>query len=180
MVVRQIGRGADLSTLRHFPRTITPLHPQLHSTPTPTTDNSMADPLSIIASITGLVALGVKVSNGLAQIISEAKAVDALLTELTNDLLVLCTILAEVEAISTWRESAGDHLLPAALERCDRTLKDLQAIIEIFQKSVARGGLQKRWLQATWASKQKQIASISARISEHKSTLTLALQMQNA
>lgn len=116
----------------------------------------------------------------MCQIISEAKAVDSLLTELRDDLLVLCAILAELEGISTWRESAGDHLLPAALKRCDSSLKELKAIIELVQSPVTSGGLQKRWLQVTWVNKQKQIAAISARISEQTATLTLALQMQNA
>lgn len=140
----------------------------------------MADPLSMIASIAGLVALGAQVSNLLAQMISDAKAVDSVLTELTHNLLILCTVLAEVQAISTWRESAGDTLLPVVLERCESSLKELQALIEMFQTSVTTGRLQKRWLQLTWAGKQQQIAAISARISEHKATLTLTLQMQNA
>lgn len=140
----------------------------------------MADPLSIVASIAGLVALGAHVTNGLAELISAAKTADSQLTELTDDLLILCTILIEIEAISTWRESGGGNLLPVALQRCERTLMELQGIIEVFQDSIARGGLQKRWLQLTWINKQKQIAAISARISEHKATLMLSLQMQNA
>lgn len=165
-----------------FPAQQHPNTAQLISAPitTKTIHNSMADPLSILASTAGLLALAVEVGNGLAQIISEAKATDSVLTELTNDLIVLGTILNELAAISTWRESGGDQLLPAALDRCDRSLKELQGIIEVFQASVEKGGLRKQWLQVTWITKQKQIAGIAVRISEHKSTLTLALQMQNA
>lgn len=140
----------------------------------------MADPLSIAASIAGILTLAVQVSNGLAQIISDAKATDSLLTELTTDLLILCEILAKLQALSTWRESGSDHLLPTTLKRCDCLLKELQGIIVAVQESIATGGIQKRWAQITWSSKQKQIATISGRISEHKSTLMLTLQMQNA
>lgn len=140
----------------------------------------MADPLSIAASIAGLLTLGVQVSTGLAQIISDAKAADSLLTELTTDILILGEVLASVGALSTWRETTSDHLLPTTLERCHGSLKELQAIIVTVQESAAKGGLQKRWMQIFWSSKQKDIAAISAKIFEHKSTLQLTLQLQNA
>lgn len=141
----------------------------------------MADPLSIAASIAGILTLGVQVSTGLAQIISDAKAADSLLTEITNDLLMLCEILRKIEALTgKWRESAADPLLPNLLERCRGSLNQLESIIATVQESFAKGGLQRKWLQVTWASKQKEIATISGKISDYKSTLTLTLQMQNA
>lgn len=140
----------------------------------------MADPLSIAASIAGLLTLGVQVSTGLAQIISDAKAADSLLTELTTDILILGEVLASVGALTAWRETTSDHLLPTTLERCHGSLKELQAIIVTVQESAAKGGLQKRWMQVFWSSKQKEIAVISGKISAHKSTLQLTLQLQNA
>lgn len=141
----------------------------------------MADPLSITSSIAGILILGVRVSTGLAEIISDAKTADSLLTEITNDLLILCDILGKIEALTCkWQASAADPLLPGLLERCRASLKELESIITAVQESFARGGLQKRWLQVTWASKQKEISAISGKISGYKSTLTLTLQMQNA
>lgn len=176
---RHISRYDRLPARQNIiPTSILP--PTLINPQPPTIDYSMADPLSIVASIAGLLTLGVQVSTGLAQIISDAKAADSLLTELTTDLLVLYEILSKLKLLSRWRESGSDHLVPITLERCHESLKEAQAIIVMIQESIAKGGLQKHWVQITWSGKQKQIAAISAKISEQRSILMLTLQMQNA
>lgn len=75
----------------------------------------MADPLSIAASIAGILTLVVQVSTGLAQIISDAEAVNWLLMELTLDLSVLSEVLAGLGAVSAWRGSWSGSSLPTTL-----------------------------------------------------------------
>lgn len=141
----------------------------------------MADPLSIAASVAGLITLGVQVSMGLTQIISDAQGAHTLLTEVSNDLLILCEILRNIDALtSRWRESTADLVLAGTLDGCRGSLKELQSMITTVQETFVRGGLQKRWLQATWSAKKRDIAAISCKITDYKSTLTLTLQMQNA
>lgn len=182
----QIRKGDFLSACASHIYNTPPNTPVLeHISHTPglctTTNNNMADPLSIAASIAGLLTLGTQVTVGLTQIVSDAKAAHSLLTEISNDLLMLCEILRKIETlISKWRESAADALLPVVLEVCRGSLKELQTTITTVQETFVRGGMQKRWLQATWSSKKKEIAAISCKISDYKSTLTLTLQMQNA
>lgn len=88
-----------------------------------TTDSSMADQLSIAASIAGILTL-VQGSTGPAQIISDAEAVDSLLMELTLDLSVQLEVIANLRAISTWRESWSDNTLPTTPQLDDGTSGD--------------------------------------------------------
>lgn len=143
----------------------------------------MADPLSIAASIAGLLTLGTQISVGLASVISAAKSAPSLLERVSNDLLLLCEIFRQLEVLirkRKWRKSAANSVLPATLERCRESFHELKTIVETFQNTFVGGGYRKRWLQVTWAVKEKEIASISSRMSDYKSTLTLALQMQHA
>lgn len=141
----------------------------------------MADPLSMAASIAGIIALGITVNSGIHQVISDAMSSDSLLFAISNDLRLLIDILGKIDALtSEWRQEDADPLLPSILAGCRESLEELQATVETVQDTFARGGLKKRWLQAIWSSKKKEIAAISVKISDYKSTLTLTLQMQNA
>lgn len=141
----------------------------------------MADPVSIAASIHTILTIGIKVSLGLADIISDAQSAHSELTELMNDVVMLCEILRKIEASTPkWKSSTADPLLPGIFERCRGLLVDLHSTITTFREAFVNGGLPKIWLQATWFTRKKEIAAIASKITNYKSTLALTLQMQNA
>lgn len=145
------------------------------------TTNTMADPLSIAASISGILGIGLRVSITLADVISDAQSAHSELTELLNDVIMLCEILRKIEAsTSNWKASTADPLLPGIFERCSASMNDLYTTINTTQEAFVNGGLSKMWLQATWFSRKKEIAAIATKITSYKSTLALTLQMQNA
>lgn len=84
-------------------------------------DTNIVDPFSSVASPPGLSALNVKASNGFAYDISEAKAVDSVLMEAPDSGLCFERISSNLDSSST-RE---DNLPPAALDRCERSVKGL-------------------------------------------------------
>ncbi|EKG17711.1 hypothetical protein MPH_05160 [Macrophomina phaseolina MS6] len=97
----------------------------------------MADPLSVAASIAGIVSLGIQVSSGLFQFCQSVRDAPEDLETIHSDLLALCKILEEVQELS----KPGKGKLQAgttahAVHECARIFNILQAELEKSSKQL--------------------------------------------
>lgn len=145
-------------------------------------DLDMADPLSIAASIAGLLKLGTDVGVGLAKFCSAARAAPSLLKEVSEGLPLLCGALRRLEVLLPELQMSAVDLesLERLLKQCNGSLCELKTVVGTLQSTFDKGGHQKMWLQATWPAKEEEISSLWAKLSDYKSTLALTLQVQQA
>lgn len=144
---------------------------------------NMADASSIEVAFAGVLKLGTQVSEAFEKLISNAISPPSLLKEVFGDLRLLCDVLGQLNSlVPQWKVSATDSSLLKLLENCRRSLDELEAVVKSIEGTFAKGrGYWKKWLRVTWFIKEKEIVSLlSSQILDHKSTLTLTLQMQIA
>jgi len=135
----------------------------------------MADPLSIAASIIGLIGLADKVIRGSQHCIDTVR-------DAPGDMRIIAGEASSLRAIFESLTDAGygpaTKLLEVngPLEACRRSLAALEALLPSLPSDRRRGGQRRLTLaDLAWPFKQPRARKILAEISQHKATLLLAI-----
>lgn len=136
------------------------------------------DPLSISASIVGLLTAGVAITNTLRIVVREYKdapkvsrSVQQEVAEIAAALRSLSSYLDRKARASPGREALIllEHVL-TTLTGCVLTYSDLQTLLDSLQHSP-----KKVFDKLKWARNEKQITVLVSRLQNHKSSLTMML-----
>ena len=94
----------------------------------------MADPLSVVASLTGIAAASVQLTNAVLTLVDSMRNADKLLSDLSEELETLKSIITPVANLAF--SESKDMPISKALKNCQKSLKDLEQLIEsINQKN---------------------------------------------
>lgn len=135
------------------------------------------DPLSVIASITGILAVAAKVASILTQIEGASSTISALLTEI-NHVKVIFTSLQNFLDRTRRINSAR-----AALIQIEGVVTILTQTVLIFSEletvvnPLASQGTPSAWQRLTWASKETAALRLVNQLQRHKASLSLILQI---
>lgn len=139
----------------------------------------MADPLSISASIAGLVTLADVAFSRTYRYVRAVKNASKEISALSSELSALYGVLCSVRSISTQLE--GEALETAArlrcINSCQKTLEEVQGILDRDETSLLQDEpweTMKRKLR--WPFKSSEVKSLLGDIERHKETLGLALE----
>ena len=145
----------------------------------------MADPLSIAASVAGLLSLAVQTSQLITSVVSEVKGRQAGLVsigqEVTSFYLVLHDLDSQlsrssnVAATANYRNTEGLNTL---MTGCKRTLQSIQDLLSQIRDGYTKGGLSKVQAQFTYSSKMKSLEGLRGLLDKYKATLSIALLVQ--
>ncbi|KAE9377126.1 hypothetical protein N431DRAFT_401900 [Stipitochalara longipes BDJ] len=138
------------------------------------------DPLSVAASIVGLILAAGQVSSGISiiqSILSEAPRINHLLNqvkEIETCLSAIQKFIYSIQSASKQRMAfiKIEHLV-AALTQAVLTFSELEALVKKF----VTGPRSALMLRVNWTRKQNKIANIIVRLDSHKSTLSLILSI---
>ncbi|KAK3377972.1 hypothetical protein B0H63DRAFT_231600 [Podospora didyma] len=140
----------------------------------------MADPLSITASVVGIVAVGIRITKLAAFIISEGKAAPAELIELDAELSLLKQILLRIEAHHPKRDE-DDESTVSDIERntayLQTVLKETEKKISAIDKLFHGTAIAKVKFSLTWSSARRDLKELQARLERCKTSLLLTLQL---
>jgi len=139
----------------------------------------MADPLSVAASVTGLLTLAATaLTKGYAILRSlqgSSKEVERLLTELSQLTGLLCALSAQKEQAERTTEVEGprnaeiSQVLESSLNDCRKTMKKLQEILEKLEKS------RKAILAIKWQFCEPEINKMIQEIARYRQIFALCL-----
>lgn len=143
----------------------------------------MADPISIIASISGIISIGTSLSIQLYQFIDNLQSAPSDIRELAQELNSLCSILAQIQKIIS-KNNGLPHQevsvdLQDVLKSCRAKLVQLQMVVKAHE---IRGGatfLSKRWKAWSWTLQEKEVTVLKTQLMAHKQTLGVTLVLCN-
>jgi hypothetical protein len=135
------------------------------------------DPLSIIASITGILTAAANVSNILGQVRDAPESVSAVLTEV-NHIKIVFTALQKF--LDRSRRFAPQR---AALIQLDDVVVILTQTVLVFSEletlvlPISVQGRLSQWQRLTWAWQQPAALRLVNQLQRHKASLSLILQI---
>ncbi|TLD26935.1 hypothetical protein PspLS_05195 [Pyricularia sp. CBS 133598] len=139
----------------------------------------MADPLSVAASVVGLITAAAQVSQVLTEVISKARSAPDECHKARNNVNDISGILGQLQLFLNGVSRAPrsrtslimvDHVV-VTLAACVTTFSELDALAASLQSDVEMSMLDR----LRWVSKEKQINNVLVRLESHKSSLTLML-----
>lgn len=140
------------------------------------------DPLSVAASIIGLLGAGAKISSVLFSTLGTVRDLanaQSLVQDLLSEIVGITTAIGHVQTYIDGRAQATsersalvllEHVL-ATLTGCVTTYSDLQAIVNDLNLGPDMGTLDK----IRWTRHESKVATIVERLRNHKTSLTLML-----
>jgi hypothetical protein len=139
----------------------------------------MADPLSISASIAGLMTIAdVVIRNGY-KYIAAVKHADKAVASLINEVNLLSGILHSLRNIAEGLEGETNSFVSTTqvhhIESCYRTLRKISELLDKFELSKAKGFLNHAKQRLLWPLTQSETSDLAAEVERHRATLTLAL-----
>ncbi|KAI1341959.1 hypothetical protein F5Y15DRAFT_413228 [Xylariaceae sp. FL0016] len=138
----------------------------------------MADPLSIAASVAGLVSLAATVFQAVTKFSSESKGAREKINQLGAHVRNLSGVLQNLSLLDTSLESQGSDTAFKAhhLHECRQTLRKLEKILIKPQADFKDGSRFKAVMRSlAWPLSSEETKSITEDIARHQSTLELAL-----
>ncbi|KAF5247371.1 hypothetical protein FANTH_6462 [Fusarium anthophilum] len=138
----------------------------------------MSDPLSVTASVVGIVGALLHGSKRLYEFIESLQNVPKDIAALSTDLRAMYEILAHVTNIQDRLSSHVDLCtsLKAPLENCLNIFDEFTALLQGFTQTSRNGTIQVRvWKQMAWAFKDKEIQLFRDTITTYKASLDMAL-----
>lgn len=139
----------------------------------------MADPLSLAASITDIVTIGLHITHIVTQFIVDTRSAPKSIRSLGAELESLCDVLQKVRDLA--QGSALDSpalqspLLVQILDGVKGGFEDLQEILDDHAFTPKDGLLQKRWKQVRLVFRESEVADLRRSIEAYKSALLLTL-----
>ncbi|KAL8838837.1 MAG: hypothetical protein Q9170_001959 [Blastenia crenularia] len=140
----------------------------------------MAEPISVAASIAGLVTLADVVFGRIFKYVQTARKADEEITALSSEIGALYGILSRLNLVSRQLE---DDLVGSAprmlyISSCQETLEKVKAILDRDATSSARTQhIDKLKRKLRWPFSSSEVKSLQADIERHKTTLGLALNV---
>ncbi|CVK99156.1 uncharacterized protein FPRN_03753 [Fusarium proliferatum] len=138
----------------------------------------MSDPLSVTASVVGIVGALLHGSKRLYEFIDSLQNAPKDIAALSTDLRALYEILAHITNVQD-RLSSHPELcvsLKAPLENCLNIFDEFTALLHGFTQTARDGPIQIRvWKQMAWAFKDKEIQLFRDTITTYKVSLDMAL-----
>ncbi|KAF5604014.1 GATA transcription factor [Fusarium pseudocircinatum] len=138
----------------------------------------MSDPLSVTASVVGIVGALLHGSKRLYEFIDSLQNAPKDIAALSTDLRALYEILAHVTSIQDRLSSHVDLCtsLKAPLENCLNIFDEFTTLLQGFTHTSRNGTVQVRvWKQMAWAFKDKEIQLFRDTITTYKVSLDMAL-----
>lgn len=148
----------------------------------------MADPLSIAASVGGLVLLGRDVVKLIVSVTSTARGAASQLQELRQSVALLCGYL---ESLSLIIDDDDDTPAPMSILACNQTLEKIRLMLEKFSPDpiapsatssalpTKHGAWQDVKKKVRWVIDKDEAEKLLADLEKHKSTLSLALSKKS-
>ncbi|KAF5707954.1 CAMK CAMKL KIN4 kinase [Fusarium mundagurra] len=137
------------------------------------------DPLSVSASVVGLIGAGAKITSCLWTFATNARDAPQLARHLVFEVADITAALGSLQAYVCGQAQAPgergalillEHVL-TTLTGCVTTFSDLQSLMDQLNLSPDMGTIDKM----KWARQESNIAAIVQRLQNHKSSLTLML-----
>lgn len=140
---------------------------------------SMADPLALISSIAGLIAVGTKISVQLSDFLGSIRSAPSDIRDLAQELTDLCSILRRLQDIFSKNNGLHHQELSSdfqsVLNSCMDKLLQLQVLVGTYRVKEGAGFLTKRWKAFSWTFQEKEVAVLRGQLEAHKATLNIAL-----
>lgn len=137
----------------------------------------MADLLSIVASITGLVATGTSLTTQVYQFIDSIRSASNDLQNLARELKELCSILQKLEKnfSNGVRHQELWVNLKDVLGSCMTKFLQLESLIKAHQIKTKDGWISRQWKRGKWVLRDKEVKSLRTQLEVHKATLKITL-----
>jgi hypothetical protein len=139
----------------------------------------MADPLSVAASVVGLLTAGAQITKVLTQVIDKARGAPEECRRIRNHVDDIRNVLAQLQLFVTGTSRAlrsrtslilVDQVI-VTLAACVTTFSELDTFAQGLHSEAEMGVLDR----LRWASKQKDINDVLHRLESHKSSLSLMI-----
>ncbi|KAK2693005.1 hypothetical protein QWA68_007117 [Fusarium oxysporum] len=138
----------------------------------------MSDPLSVTASVVGIIGALLHGSKRLYEFIDALQNAPKDIAALSTDLRALYEILAHITNVQD-RLSSSPNLcasLKAPLENCLNIFNEFTTLLQGFTQTSRDGIIQVRvWKQMTWALKDKEVQLLRDTVTTYKMSLNIAL-----
>ncbi|KAH0603938.1 uncharacterized protein H6S33_006969 [Morchella sextelata] len=144
----------------------------------------MGDPLSVLASIGGLIAIGTSLVTGLTTTISKARSAPASIQALSKELKTLCTALSNLETVFKLPDVLRNPLFPVDIlsELLENIMADFVAVQKEVGSYTARpeaGALQQVWRQFRWSFREGDVRELRDDIAAYKATIVMTISAAN-
>jgi hypothetical protein len=144
----------------------------------------MGDPLSVLASIGGLIAIGTSLVTGLTTTISKARSAPASIQALSKELKTLCTALSNLETVFKLPDVLRNPLFPVDIlsELLENIMADFVAVQKEVGSYTARpeaGALQQVWRQFRWGFREGDVRELRDDIAAYKATIVMTISAAN-
>lgn len=144
----------------------------------------MADPFSTVAAAVGLVPIALHLGLQLFNAISKLKRISAELRRLRHDLEGLVRIISQIQGFCETHEEfghfGGTHLFFHTIENpLSSFVEDVTELQSIVRKPSDKGetGMNRFGMKVKSVLNERKIMELSSRLTGHKATLQLALQV---
>ena len=144
--------------------------------------SAMTDPLSVIVSITSLVAVGTQLTIKIKDLSDGFRDAPKEIADMSRQLSTLCGILGRLERILKQDfdshppfppDSVGD--LSGVLECCMKIFIRLQGLVQKFNAYKQESVLTRFRKQLRWVLSEKELAKLCTALEAHKATLNVTL-----
>ncbi|KAM0553082.1 hypothetical protein ACHAPJ_007630 [Fusarium lateritium] len=139
----------------------------------------MADPLSLAASIAGLISLADIAFKHAYKFVRAAKDAKDDILSLTDEINNLASVLRVLEALASDLEAEGDQFDPTLrnhyLNHCFKTLTRIETRLKKAAESFTRSKLESICRQLKWPFSSSETKDLLAELSRHKETINVAL-----
>ena len=139
----------------------------------------MADPLSVVASVVGLITAAVQISKTISSLVERSRKAPKECSDARLEVDNIRAILAQLQLFVIGATKASRsrtsliliEQIVTILAACVTTFSDLDVFVDTLDSDEKLGLLDK----LRWASKVKSLSDIIAKLQMHKTSLTLML-----
>lgn len=140
----------------------------------------MADPLSISASVAGLITIAdIVIRNG-RKYIKAVKTADKTVVSLMKEINLLSGTLHSLQNVVEGLEDEAESFRVTTkvhhVEYCHQTLRKINLLLEKFELSKTKGVLHSAAQRLRWPLSGSETKELMAEVERHRKTLGLALQ----
>lgn len=139
----------------------------------------MSDPLSVSASIAGLISISDLIFRAVFKYARAAKNAKSDIQSLADEINGLATVLRSLQALASDLESEGDTFDPAlrihCLSHCTKTFDKIEQRVKRASDSLGRSKLEGIARQLKWPFSASETKELLGELSRHKETITIAL-----
>lgn len=145
----------------------------------------MADPLSIVGTVAGLVVLGAKLACKATTFVGDVSSASEDIGAVLTELHALCGVLSKLERLlrDELKQGTGQGVIPTelsadlslVLDSCMDLFVKLQLFLERYSTKQGNGLLAVKWKQMKWVIKEKDLKNLRVGLAAHKATLNVTL-----